>query len=133
MSLSIPVELYMLALSTVWLFVLIIVAAASSSSQYTPGELLGNRDGLPAPTGFFARAKRAVDNHREGLILFAPFALILAVTDGFTATTALGAQLFFYSRIVHGLVYMIGVPYLRTLAWAVGIVGTGMVAWPIFF
>lgn len=128
-----PIELMMLALATVWLFLLIVVMAATSNSQRTPAQLLGNRDDLPEPTGRFARAKRVVDNHREGLILFTPFVLILAVTDGFTAMTALGAQLFFYSRVIHGLTYLVGVPYVRTLAWVVGIVGTGMVAWPIFF
>ncbi len=128
-----PIELTMLALATVWLFILIVVMALLSRSQRSIPDLLGPRDNLPEPAGLFARAKRTVDNHREGLILFAPFALIVATQSASTEWTVMGAQLFCYSRVVHGLTYMAGVPYVRTLAWAVGIVGTGMVAWPIFF
>jgi len=123
----------MLALSVVWLFVMIVASAVFASSQRTPAQLAGSRDDLPAPTGTFARALRAVDNQREGITLFAPFVLIAAMTQNFDAMTAIGAQIFFYSRVAHGLLYLAGVPWLRTIAWVVGIVGTGMVAWPIFF
>ena len=33
----------------------------------------------------------------------------------------LGAQLFFYSRVAHAILYILGVPLVRPLAWAVGI------------
>ena len=128
-----PVELLMLALSTVWLFVLIVVTTQFSLSQRSMQDLAGARDELPAPTGMYARGARTVANHREGLILFAPFALIVVTQDLSTGLTVMGAQLFFYSRVAHGLLYFAGVPWLRTIAWTVGIVGTGMVAWPIFF
>ena len=128
-----PIELMMLALSTVWLFVLIVITTQFGLSQRSIQDLAGARDDLSAPTGMFARGTRTVANHREGLILFAPFALIAATQGLTTEVTAVGAQLFFYSRVVHGLLYFAGVPWARTLAWVVGIVGTGMVAWPIFF
>jgi uncharacterized MAPEG superfamily protein len=123
----------MLALATVWLFVLIVAMAFFSLSQRTLPQLAGPRDNLPEPTGMFARAKRNVDNHREGLILFAPFALIVAFGGLSNEMTVLGAQIFFWSRIFHGVLYLAGVPWLRTLAWVIGIIGTAMVAWPIFF
>jgi len=123
----------MLALSVVWLFVMIVAMAVFATSQRSVAQLAGSRDDLPEPTGMFARAKRAVDNQREGIILFAPFVLIAAMTQNFDAMTAIGAQIFFYSRVAHGLLYLAGVPWLRTITWVVGIVGTGMVAWPIFF
>jgi len=128
-----PVELLMLAFATVWLFALIVASAAFAQPQRTFSQLAGSRDDLPAPTGRFARAVRTVDNHREGLILYAPFAIIVVMTGAADATSALGAQIFFYSRVAHGILYLVGVPWIRTLAWIAGIVGTGMVAWPIFF
>ncbi len=128
-----PIELLMLALATVWLFVMIVASAVFAQPQRSFAQLAGSRDDLPAPTGAFARAMRNVDNHREGLILFAPFALIVVMTGAADAMSALGAQLFFYSRVAHGILYLVGVPWLRTVAWVVGIVGTAMVAWPIFF
>jgi uncharacterized MAPEG superfamily protein len=39
----------------------------------------------------------------------------------------LGAELFFYSRVVHAALYLAGVPIVRPLVWTVGLVGTGMV------
>jgi uncharacterized MAPEG superfamily protein len=89
--------------------------------------MAGSRDGLPQPKPFQARTKRIVDNHREGLILFAPLVLVAAVAQISTPWTVLGAQLFFYARLVHALLYLTGVPWLRPLAWAAGIVGTAMV------
>jgi len=123
----------MLALATVWLFVLIFLSAIFARSQRSVSDLVGPRDGLPAPTGMYARALRNVDNHREGLILFAPFALMVVMTGQSDQWTVLGAQLFFYSRIVHGILYLAGVPWLRTLAWVVGIVGTAMLACAVIF
>jgi len=128
-----PIELTMLGLAVVWLFVMIVAMAFFSLSERNTAQLVGPRDDLPAAKGMFARATRNVDNHREGIILFAPFALIAVVTDSTTAMTAIGAQVFFYSRVAHGILYLLGVPWLRSLAWAAGIVGTFMVAWPIFF
>ena len=39
------------------------------------------------------------------------------------ATSALGAQLYFWARLVYVPVYAAGIPYLRTLVWAVSIAG----------
>lgn len=128
-----PVELAMLAYSVVWLFVIILVTTVLSLQQRSIGQLAGPRDDLPAPTGTYARGLRNVENHKEGLILFAPFVLIAAMTQNFDSYTALGAQLFFWSRIAHGVLYFLGVPWLRTLAWLVGIVGTAMIACAVIF
>jgi uncharacterized MAPEG superfamily protein len=41
--------------------------------------------------------------------------------------TVWGAQMFFYSRVAHAVVYLAGLPKVRPLVWAIGIVGTIMV------
>lgn len=121
-----PVELTMLAYSVALLIVLVVIQANAGVSSQGLMPLVNSRDGLPAPTGFHARMLRVVDNHREGLTMFAPLILIAAST-GFTPMTALGAQLFFYSRVVHAVLYVFGVPLVRPLVWAVGLVGTVLV------
>ncbi|MFT4570659.1 MAG: putative MAPEG superfamily protein [Hyphomicrobiaceae bacterium] len=35
--------------------------------------------------------------------------------------TLFGATLFFWARIVHGAVYIAGIPYIRTAAFVVGL------------
>ncbi|MCC6920401.1 MAG: MAPEG family protein [Alphaproteobacteria bacterium] len=121
-----PVELSMLAYSVALLIVLVVIQANAGVSSQGLMPLVNNRDGLPAPTGFHARMLRVVDNHREGLTMFAPLILVAAHT-GFTPMTALGAQLFFYSRVAHAVLYVFGVPLVRPLVWAVGLVGTVLV------
>ena len=39
------------------------------------------------------------------------------------AITAFGARLFFWCRLAHAAVYIVGIPYLRTLLWAASVVG----------
>ena len=121
------VELTMLTYSVALLFVLILVQATVGVRAQGLTPMAGPRDNLGEPTPFQGRMKRVVDNHREGLILFAPLALIAAVTHTTSPMIVLGAQLFFYSRLVHAALYVFGVPMVRPLAWAVGIVGTVMV------
>jgi uncharacterized MAPEG superfamily protein len=42
-------------------------------------------------------------------------------------TTVLGAQLFFWARLAYAVIYLAGVPWVRTGAWAVSMVGLIMV------
>ena len=117
------IELTMLVYSVALLFVLILVQALSGVLAQGLPAMAGSRDNLGPPGVLQARTKRVVDNHREGLLLFAPLVLAAAATGTSTESTILGAQLFFYSRVVHALLYLTAVPWIRPLAWAVGIVG----------
>ncbi len=121
------IELLMLTYSVGLLFVLILIQATSGTLVQGLMNLAGPRDSLPPKGVFQARAGRTVDNHREGLILFAPLVLVAAVSGVSNELTVLGAQLFFYSRVVHAAVYLAGVPAIRPAVWAVGIVGTAMI------
>ena len=126
------IELTMLAYSVALLFILVLIQANAGVMAQGAIPLSNSRDDLPPPSGFHARMKRVVDNHREGLVMFAPLALIAAHQGISTSTTVLGAQLFFYSRVVHALLYIFGVPMVRPLAWIVGLVGTVMIFLAIF-
>ena len=121
------VELSMLIYSVGLLFGLIVIQAAAGVLAQGLPAMAGARDNLPAPKPFQARTKRLVDNYREGLAMFAPLVVIAALTQVSNHWTVLGAQLFFYARVVHAVLYLAGVPWIRPVAWAVGIVGTGMV------
>jgi uncharacterized MAPEG superfamily protein len=124
-------ELTMLAYSAALLLVLVLIQATSGVVAQGVPAMAGNRDGLPEPKPFQARTKRLVDNHREGLTLIAPMILVAALAHVSNATTVLGAQLFFYSRVAHAALYLLGVPWIRPLAWGVGLAGTIMVLAPL--
>jgi uncharacterized MAPEG superfamily protein len=121
------VELTMLVYSTALLLVLVLIQATVGVRAQGLQPMAGPRDDLPEPKPFQARTKRVVDNHREGLTMFAPLVLVAALAHVSNHWTALGAQLFFYSRVAHAGLYLAGVPMIRPLVWAVGLVGTLMV------
>ena len=48
------------------------------------------------------------------------------------ATSALGAQLYFWARVAYVPLYAAGVPYLRTLVWTISLIGLVMVLAALF-
>ena len=126
------IELTMLALSVALLFVLVIIQAAAGAAAQGAMTMANARDNLGPPSVWQARTKRCVDKHREGLILFAPLVLIASQQGISTSLTVLGAQLFFYSRVAHAVVYLAGLPYIRPIFWLVGIIGTIMIFLALF-
>lgn len=84
----------------------------------------GNRDGDSKPlTGAAARANRASANFLETFPFFAVAVLALVHEKLNTPHTALGAQLYFWARALYLPVYVAGIPYVRTLIWAVSLWG----------
>lgn len=117
------IELTLLVWSVALAFVQVLVAVAGASGQFDLATLAGNREGLPALTGWAGRAQRAHRNMLENLPLFIALVLIAQIASRTNAMTALGAQLFFWGRLAHAIIYIAGVPWLRTLAWLVSVIG----------
>jgi len=120
-------ELMLLAWAVALTLVQMLVAASGSASQVGVMPLFGNRQGMPALTGWAGRAQRAHHNMLENLVLFAALVLICAVTNKTNATTLLGAQLFLWARVAYAAIYVAGIPYLRTAAWLVSVIGLVMI------
>ena len=66
------------------------------------------------------RLSHAHSNAVENLVVFAPLALMIDSLGLATPLTALAAALFFISRLAHALIYTLGIPVLRTLAFLIG-------------
>lgn len=77
------------------------------------------------------RAKRAHGNAVENLAVFAPLILIVELTGTGSAVTAFAAAAYFVLRIIHAFVFIIGLPYLRTLAFAGGVACQAVLAWAV--
>ncbi len=125
-------ELTYLLFSVVLTFVQVLIAAAAANQVVGLTTLAGNREGLPEFTGFAGRARRAHLNMIENMVLFAALVLIAVVANKTNAMTALGAMIFFWGRLVYALIYLIGVPWLRTLAWFVSVIGMILIALQLF-
>ncbi len=68
-------------------------------------------------------AKRAIRAHMnaiENLALMAPAVLIAHALNISTPVTQSAVMVYFIARLVHYIVYTVGIPVVRTLAYAVG-------------
>jgi uncharacterized MAPEG superfamily protein len=74
----------------------------------------------------------AHDNAIENLIVFAPLVLILAQIDYSSKWTVYACAVYFWSRVVHLIVYTLGLPVFRTLAFLVGFFAQVVLALAIF-
>jgi len=120
-------ELMLLAWSVLLAFAQMLVAVTGQMLQVGLPALAGNREGLPPATGWAGRAARAHRNMIENLVLFAALVLIVVLADKTNAMTLLGAQLFFWARLVYAFVYLAGIPWLRTGVWTVSVVGLALI------
>jgi uncharacterized MAPEG superfamily protein len=122
-----PIELKLLVWAAALTFIQCLIAVTGAFLEVGLPKLAGNRDNMPAITGWAGRAERAHRNMLQSLVLFAVLVLVAQITSKLNATTALGAELFFWGRVGYAAVYLIGLPWVRTAVWAVSIVGLLMI------
>ncbi len=127
------IEMKMLVWSIALGLVQIALAATFATAQRGIKWNAGPRDGMAPPLNPVAgRLDRASRNFLETFAFFAAAVLAVMVMQKADAQTALGAQLYFWARLAYLPLYAAGVPYLRTLVWAVSLVGLLMVLSGLF-
>jgi uncharacterized MAPEG superfamily protein len=84
------------------------------------------------PSPWARRLFFAHDNAVENLIVFAPLVMILDSLNISTRTTVLACAVYFWARLAHAIIYAIGVPVLRTLAFTVGFIAQAVLVLAIF-
>jgi uncharacterized MAPEG superfamily protein len=88
----------------------------------------------PTPRALPAWGRRADRAHLNAVESFAPFAaLVIAaqLTGKANAMTAFWAASFFWLRAAHALVYLCGIPYVRTLVFTLGYVAVAGLFWQV--
>jgi uncharacterized MAPEG superfamily protein len=118
------IEIKWLAWSIALGLAYVLIAATLGTQQRGLKWNASNRDGeLKALTGAAARAARANANFLETFPFFAAAVLAVVLTKTNTAHTAFGAALYFWARLAYLPIYIVGIPYLRTVVWAVSFWG----------
>jgi uncharacterized MAPEG superfamily protein len=77
----------------------------------------------PAPRPMPLWGVRANRTHINAVESFAPFAVLVLlahVTNKVDAMTVFWATSFFWLRLVHAVVYLLGAPYVRTIVFTLG-------------
>ena len=120
-----------------WSFLLFLahmVAQASTALQDRGAAFnAGPRDDPPKPLGrMAARAERAFANFKETWPIFIALALALAVTGRSGGQAATGAWIWLGARIVYLPLYLLGIPYLRSVSFGVAAIGLVMMALKLF-
>lgn len=117
------VELTMLVCAVGLWIVQLLVAVAGGMMQFPAPVLAGNRETPVDGKGWVGRAQRAYRNMAESLLPFAALVLVANAAGVSNDMTIMGAKLFVYARTAYAIVYVAGIPWLRTLVWTAGLAG----------
>jgi uncharacterized MAPEG superfamily protein len=126
------IELTVLVWSLILAFVQILLFDFARTGQYGLKWNTGPRDeAMPPLSPFAGRLKRAQDNLFETLPLFIGAVLVAHVANRENQLTAIGAQVYFWARVVYVPLYAFGVRQIRSLVWLVSIGGLGAIVYAI--
>ena len=123
------IETTMLLWSVVLGLVQIAIAATAGSNDLGLPYNLSSRDEPPPKplSNIAGRLARAANNFRETFGLFAVSVILVVLLHRQTSGSALGAELYFWARVVYVPVYAFGIAVVRTIVWTVSIIGIVMV------
>ncbi|MEO1187646.1 MAG: MAPEG family protein [Pseudomonadota bacterium] len=127
-----PFELQVVVLTTLILFILLMLQGTLVPLNQGFAWGLGSRDAPRDKTAFQERSARTIANHIEGMLLFVPLALIVERLQLSSALTIWGAGLYLGGRVAFASFYLLGLPYLRSAAWGVAVLGIILLAVPVF-
>ena len=86
----------------------------------------------PKPQSAWAqRLMKAHANAIENLAIFATLVLVAYAAGISNATVVTACMVYFWARVVHVLAYTLAVPWVRTLAFAVGFFAQAAIAWQL--
>ena len=90
------------------------------------------RDPAPRPVPLWGkRADRTYLNAVESFAPFAALVLVAHLTGKANSMTAFWAMSFFWLRVVHAIVYLLAIPYIRTLVFTLGFVAVAGIFWEV--
>lgn len=125
-------EMIVLGWSMILFLVHMAVQAAPALKERGAAFNAGPRDDPRPLSAVGGRCQRAFDNFKETWPLFIALALGLAITHRGGGTAATGAWIWLGGRIAYLPLYILGIPYLRSVAYGVAGVGLVMMAVRLF-
>lgn len=124
-------DIHLLLLAALLTWFSLMLAAFLRARSWTPKGRevgFGNREVMPEASAVAGRADRAAKNLVENMPIFLALVLAAKMAGAAPEQIAVGAHVFVWARVVFLLVYLAGIRYLRTLVFAVSVIGMGMVA-----
>ena len=122
------IELKMLLYSAILGIVHLLAVSTLSTMQRGLKWNISSRDQKALElTGVAARMERAFKNFLETFPFFIAAILMVQLTQMQSSNSMLGAQLYFWARLLYIPIYAAGITMVRTLVWAVSFIGLMMV------
>ena len=78
------------------------------------------------------RLQKAHYNAVENLVIFATLVLTLNALHHSTASTVIACAVYFWTRLAHAVIYCAGIPVLRTLSFAIGVLAQAALVLAVF-
>src|SRR5450432_2742980 len=108
------------AILTASLWIPYVVAQVKTNGSLKPQNYI---DPTPRPLPLWGkRADRAYINAVETFAPFAAMVIVVHLAGKADAMTAFWAMSFFWLRLAHAVVYLLGIPYVRTVIFTLGYV-----------
>lgn len=115
-------ELYWLTLTVVMTGLMWVPYIVNRLLEQGPLNALWDPQGETATRVPWAdRMMRAHQNATENLVIFAPLVLALQIAGITSILTVTACATYFFARLTHYVVFTLGIPALRVLAFAVGV------------
>ena len=118
-----PTELYILLVYCFYVVLMLVTQSALSVKEHGLRPLVGSRDGLKY-TDVADRSIRAFNNALISLALIIPPVFTLALLSVSTSTTTNVLQLFVVVRVLYFVIYLLGVSWIRSCLWWIGLLST---------
>lgn len=126
------IELTILTWTLILAFVQILLFDFARTGQYGLKWNTGPRDeSMPPLSPVAGRLKRAQDNLFETLPLFIGAVLVAHVANRDSAVTAMGAQVYFWGRVVYVPLYAFGIRQVRSIVWLISTAGLVAIVYAI--
>lgn len=112
---------------------LLLAVLASIGGRGMPWATGPRDDGWPVLGKFGGRIERAYKNFLETFPFFLGAVLLEQALGKSTHTSALGAQIYLWARLLYVPAYVMAIPFTRTLVWGASFIGILMVLaaiWP---
>ncbi|MDB4940917.1 MAG: hypothetical protein JWP97_451 [Labilithrix sp.] len=111
-------DLWCLVANALWGLVLVFTEVGGKTRAGGVEWNAGNRDTEPRSPEWVARAGRALVNHKENFPLFLTAVLVVHVAGRADHVSAMAAVAYVILRALHAVVYIAGIPKLRSAMFA---------------
>jgi uncharacterized MAPEG superfamily protein len=117
------------AILTASLWIPYVVCQVTTNGELKPANYL---DPTQRPIPLWGRrADRAYVNAVETFAPFAALVIVVHLAGKANETTAFWAMAYFWLRLAHAVVYLLGIPYVRTLLFTLGYVAVVGIFWQL--